>query len=217
LLERAAKLSDEDGGGSMTALPIIETQAGDISAYIPTNVISITDGQIFLETDLFYAGVRPAISVGRSVSRVGGDAQQKAMKQVAGGLRMDLSSYRELAAFAQFGSDLDKVTKAKLARGERTTEVLKQPQYKPMTMAEEVFSIYCATKGHLDDIAVDQIGAFEDDFLNFIRSSKADLLAKVTSEGRLNDDSLKALDDAIIEYKKNFLPKSDAVAANKTA
>lgn len=217
LLERAAKLSDEDGGGSMTALPIIETQAGDISAYIPTNVISITDGQIFLETDLFYAGVRPAISVGRSVSRVGGDAQVKAMKQVAGGLRMDLSSYRELAAFAQFGSDLDKVTKAKLARGEKTTEILKQAQYKPMTMVEEVFSIYCAVKGHLDDISVDQIASFEEGFLNFVRSSRADLLATVTSETKLTDDTTQLLEDAILEFKKNFVSRTGVVAANKTA
>ena len=154
LLERAAKLSDELGGGSLTALPIIETQAGDVSAYIPTNVISITDGQIFLESDLFYSGVRPAVNVGISVSRVGGNAQTKAMKKVAGRLRLDLAQYREMAAFAQFGSDLDEATQAQLTRGERTIEILKQGQYVPMTMERQVMIIWAATNGHLDDLAV---------------------------------------------------------------
>ncbi|MDP4126290.1 MAG: F0F1 ATP synthase subunit alpha, partial [Bacillota bacterium] len=177
LLERAAKLSDALGGGSMTALPIIETQAGDVSAYIPTNVISITDGQIFLEADLFNAGFRPAINVGLSVSRVGGSAQIKAMKQVAGQLRLDLASYRELAAFAQFGSDLDKVTKMRLARGKRTMEILKQNQYATMPVEEEVVVIYAAVKGFTDDIDADKIGKFEQEYLRFMRSVKADLLA----------------------------------------
>ena len=164
LLERACKLNDEHGGGSITALPIIETQAGDVSAYIPTNVISITDGQIYLETDLFYAGQRPAINAGLSVSRVGGAAQTKAMKSVAGQLRLDLAQYRELAAFAQFGSDLDKATLARLTRGERVMQVLKQGQYQPMTMEEQVVAIYCGVNGLLDDIPADKVGEFEVDF-----------------------------------------------------
>src|SRR5207248_579465 len=161
LLERAAKLSEAKGGGSLTSLPVIETQAGDISAYIPTNVISITDGQIFLESDLFNAGIRPAINVGNSVSRVGGAAQIKAMKQVAGSLRLDLAQYRELAAFAQFGSDLDKATQAQLARGERLTEILKQPQYQPMDVEKQVLIIWSATNGYIDDVPVESIKKFE--------------------------------------------------------
>ena len=170
LLERAAKLSPELGGGSITALPIIETQAGDVSAYIPTNVISITDGQIFLGTDMFYSGIRPAVDVGLSVSRVGGSAQTKAMKQVAGQLRLDLAQYRELAAFAQFGSDLDAATKAQLDRGERLTEMLKQGQYEPMSVAEMVINLYAGTKGYLANIQVDDVLAFEAELITLYKS-----------------------------------------------
>lgn len=205
LLERAAKLSPELGGGSMTALPIIETQAGDVSAYIPTNVISITDGQIFLEADLFYAGFRPAINVGISVSRVGGAAQIKAMKQVAGQLRLDLAQYRELAAFAQFGSDLDKVTQMRLARGQRTMEILKQAQYHPMPVEEEVVVIYAAVKGLVDDIEVDKIGQFEEEYLRFMRSVKADLLARIRTEKALSDELNAEIEKAINEFKQGFL------------
>jgi F-type H+-transporting ATPase subunit alpha len=205
LLERASKLSDELGGGSMTALPIIETQAGDVSAYIPTNVISITDGQIFLEADLFNAGFRPAINVGISVSRVGGSAQIKAMKQVAGQLRLDLASYRELAAFAQFGSDLDKVTQSRLARGERTMEILKQSQYMPMPVEEEVVVIYAAVKGFIDEIDVDKIGKFEQEYLRYMRSVKADLLEKIRTKKELSDDMIAELEKAINEFKQGFV------------
>ncbi|WP_366923711.1 F0F1 ATP synthase subunit alpha [Metallumcola ferriviriculae] len=204
LLERAAKLSDAEGGGSLTALPIIETQAGDVSAYIPTNVISITDGQIFLESDLFYAGFRPAINVGISVSRVGGSAQIKAMKKVAGSLRLDLAQYRELAAFAQFGSDLDKATQARLARGERMMEVLKQGQYSPMPVEEEVVVVYTAANGYLDDVEVDSIRKFEQEFLNFMRTSKKELLDKIASEGKWTDEIVEKLKAAIVEFKDNF-------------
>ncbi|HVJ49220.1 F0F1 ATP synthase subunit alpha [Desulfitobacterium sp.] len=205
LLERSAKLSPELGSGSMTALPIIETQAGDVSAYIPTNVISITDGQIFLETDLFNSGFRPAINVGISVSRVGGSAQIKAMKQVAGQLRLDLAQYRELAAFSQFGSDLDKVTQMRLGRGERTMEILKQAQYHTMPVEEEVVVIYAAVKGLIDDIEVDQIGRFEQEYLRFMRSVKADLLAKIRTEKALSDDLNAEIEKAINEFKQGFL------------
>ncbi|KGK86616.1 ATP F0F1 synthase subunit alpha [Desulfosporosinus sp. HMP52] len=205
LLERAAKLSDALGGGSMTALPIIETQAGDVSAYIPTNVISITDGQIFLESDLFNAGFRPAINVGLSVSRVGGSAQIKAMKQVAGQLRLDLASYRELAAFAQFGSDLDKVTQMRLNRGKRTMEILKQNQYATMPVEEEVVVIYAAVKGFTDDIDADKIGKFEQEYLRFMRSVKADLLAKIRTEKALSNDMIADLEKAINEFKQGFV------------
>jgi F-type H+-transporting ATPase subunit alpha len=205
LLERAAKLSDALGGGSMTALPIIETQAGDVSAYIPTNVISITDGQIFLEADLFNAGFRPAINVGLSVSRVGGSAQIKAMKQVAGQLRLDLASYRELAAFAQFGSDLDKVTQMRLARGKRTMEILKQNQYATMPVEEEVVVIYAAVKGFTDDIDAEKIGKFEQEYLRFMRSVKADLLAKIRTEKALSKDMIADLEKAINEFKQGFV------------
>ncbi|WP_407306245.1 F0F1 ATP synthase subunit alpha [Desulfosporosinus sp. SB140] len=205
LLERAAKLSDELGGGSMTALPIIETQAGDVSAYIPTNVISITDGQIFLESDLFFAGFRPAINVGLSVSRVGSSAQVKAMKQVAGQLRLDLASYRELAAFAQFGSDLDKVTQMRLNRGKRTMEILKQNQYATMPVEEEVVVIYAAVKGFTDDIDVEKIGKFEQEYLRFMRSVKADLLAKIRTEKALSNEMTAELEKAINEFKQGFV------------
>ncbi|HEY8911239.1 MAG TPA: F0F1 ATP synthase subunit alpha [Desulfosporosinus sp.] len=205
LLERAAKLSDELGGGSMTALPIIETQAGDMSAYIPTNVISITDGQIFLEADLFNAGFRPAINVGISVSRVGGSAQIKAMKQVAGQLRLDLASYRELAAFSQFGSDLDKVTQNRLARGQRTLEILKQGQYAPSPVEEEVVVIYAAVKGFIDEIDVDKIGKFEVEYLRFMRSEKAGLLEKIRTEKALSKEMTAELEKAINDFKRGFL------------
>ncbi|NLM39548.1 MAG: F0F1 ATP synthase subunit alpha [Firmicutes bacterium] len=205
LLERAAKLNDELGGGSMTALPIIETQAGDISAYIPTNVISITDGQIFLESDLFYAGVRPAISVGRSVSRVGGAAQVRAMRQVAGMLRLDLSQYRELAAFAQFGADLDRATQARLARGERMVEILKQDQYKPMPVPEQVVSIYTAINGHLDDISVDNILRFEKEFLSFMRRERAHVLSALDEKKEITDEIRADLENAIKTFKKSFV------------
>ena len=205
LLERAAKLSDELGGGSMTALPIIETQAGDMSAYIPTNVISITDGQIFLEADLFNSGFRPAINVGISVSRVGGSAQIKAMRQVAGQLRLDLASYRELAAFSQFGSDLDKVTQNRLARGQRTLEILKQGQYAPVPAEEEVVVIFAAVKGFIDEIDVDKIGKFEVEYLRFMRSEKADLLEKIRTEKALSKEMTAELEKAINDFKQGFL------------
>jgi len=205
LLERAAKLSDELGGGSLTALPIIETQAGDVSAYIPTNVISITDGQIFLESDLFYAGVRPAINAGISVSRVGGSAQIKAMKKVAGSLRLDLAQYRELAAFAQFGSDLDKATQARLTRGERVVEVLKQGQYQPMPVEEQVAIIYTVTNGYLDDIPVESVSKFEREFLNFLRnSSHKEILTTIKTSGNLDEATEEKLKKAILEFKETF-------------
>ena len=204
LLERAAKLSDELGAGSLTALPVIETQAGDVSAYIPTNVISITDGQVFLETNLFNAGIRPAINVGISVSRVGGAAQIKAMKQVAGTLRLDLAHYREMAAFAQFGSDLDKDTKAILDRGARMTELLKQPQYQPMPTEEQVASIYAASRGYLDDIEVKDVLPFEAGMLEMLRSEKPDILADIRDRKKLDDDLEARLTAAIKEFKVSF-------------
>lgn len=204
LLERACKLNDELGAGSITALPIIETQAGDVSAYIPTNVISITDGQIFLESDLFFAGQRPAINVGLSVSRVGGAAQIKAMKQVAGRLRLDLAQYRELAAFSQFGSDLDKATKARLTRGEKTTEMLKQGQYIPMAVEEQVVVIYTAINGLLDDIETERIGKFEAELLKFLRSTKPEITKEIREKGALSDELTKKLVAAVNEFKKMF-------------
>ena len=204
LLERAAKLSDELGAGSLTALPVIETQAGDVSAYIPTNVISITDGQVFLETNLFNAGIRPAINVGISVSRVGGAAQIKAMKQVAGTLRLDLAHYREMAAFAQFGSDLDQATKAILDRGARMTELLKQPQYQPMPTEEQVASIYAASRGFLDDIEVKDVLPFEAGMLEMLRSEKPDILADIRERKKLDDDLEARLTAAIKEFKVSF-------------
>ncbi|MDI9459181.1 MAG: F0F1 ATP synthase subunit alpha, partial [Bacillota bacterium] len=205
LLERAAKLNDELGGGSITALPIIETQAGDISAYIPTNVISITDGQIYLESDLFYSGIRPAISVGRSVSRVGGAAQVPMMRKVAGSLRLDLSQYRELAAFAQFGSDLDRQTQALLARGERMYEVLKQEQYKPMPVEEQAVSLYVAVNGYLDSIAVEDVVRFERELLEFLRKERSELLAKLREEKKFAAEIEEELKKAIVEFKKEFV------------
>ncbi|HEY1550521.1 MAG TPA: F0F1 ATP synthase subunit alpha [Kofleriaceae bacterium] len=204
LLERAAKLSDKLGAGSLTALPIIETQAGDVSAYIPTNVISITDGQIFLEADLFYSGVRPAVNVGISVSRVGGNAQTKAMKKIAGRLRLELASYREKAAFAQFGGDLDKATLAQLSRGERMVELLKQGQYAPMPMEEQVVVIYAGTNGFVDDYPVAVLQRYETELMSFIKSRKADILATLKSTGKLEGDSEKQLRDALTEFAKQF-------------
>lgn len=197
-------MSDSEGAGSLTALPIIETQAGDVSAYIPTNVISITDGQVYLEPNLFNAGVRPAINVGLSVSRVGGAAQIKAMKQVAGSLRLDLAQYRELAAFAQFGSDLDKATQQKLNRGARLVELLKQPQYQPMVDYEQVVSIYAATKGFMDEVPVENVRVFESGFLEFMRSSKAALLDEIKEKKALDASIEEKLQAAIEEFKKDF-------------
>lgn len=206
LLERAAKLEDKYGGGSMTALPIIETQASDVSAYIPTNVISITDGQIFLESDLFHAGMRPAINAGISVSRVGGSAQIKAMKKIAGNMRIDLAQYNELKAFAQFGSDLDEGTKATLARGERLTEILKQKQYSPMDVEDQVIAIYAVVKGYVDDIEVESVQRFEKEFLDFVHASgyKDSVLAVIRDTGVMDDAAETALKAAIAEFKEGF-------------
>ena len=204
LLERAARLSDELGGGSITALPIIETLAVDVGAYIPTNVISITDGQIYLETNLFYAGIRPAINVGLSVSRVGGAAQIKAMKQVAGTLRLDLAQFRELAAFAQFGSDLDPTTKAQIDRGQRTTEILKQPQYSPYPVEDQVMAIYTAVKGYLDDLEVEQVVDFEHQLIAFLHSSHPEIGASIVETKKLTDENEAALRAAIEEFKTRY-------------
>ena len=204
LLERAAKVNDSLGAGSLTALPIIETQAGDVSAYIPTNVISITDGQVYLEPNLFNAGVRPAINVGLSVSRVGGAAQIKAMKQVAGTMRLDLAQYRELAAFAQFGSDLDKGTKAKLDRGARLVELLKQPQYQPMPAQEQVASIWAATHGHMDDVPVDQVRRFETEMLTFLRDTRKDVLDAIKDKKVIDEAVESALTEAVAAFKQGW-------------
>jgi len=204
LLERCAKLSKELGGGSLTGLPIIETKANDISAYIPTNVISITDGQIFLETDLFNSGVRPAINVGRSVSRVGGDAQIKAMKKVAGGLKLALSQYRDLEAFAAFASDLDAVSRAQLDRGARLVELLKQPQYSPLPVERQVVSVWAGTGGYLDDVPVDEVGRFEDEFLDYLQRSHDGVYASIRETGELTDDTATVLKDAIEEFRRGF-------------
>ncbi|HEY1272357.1 MAG TPA: F0F1 ATP synthase subunit alpha [Terriglobales bacterium] len=215
LLERAAKLSDKNGGGSLTALPIIETQAGDVSAYIPTNVISITDGQIFLETDLFNQGVRPAVNVGISVSRVGGSAQIKAMRQVAGSLKLDLAQYRELAAFAQFGSDLDKATQAQLSRGSRLVEVLKQAQFSPLPFSKQILIIFAGTNGQLDDLAVDQVRDFEAELYKYVDTSNPGLLRSIM-EKKILDDNLKAeMTKLIKECKEQFVAaRKEAVAAS---
>jgi F-type H+-transporting ATPase subunit alpha len=213
LLERAAKLSDAKGGGSLTSLPVIETQAGDISAYIPTNVISITDGQIFLEGDLFNSGIRPAINVGNSVSRVGGAAQIKAMKQVAGTLRLDLAQYRELAAFAQFGSDLDKTTQAQLARGQRLTEILKQPQYEPMDVEKQVLIIWSATNGFTDDVAVEDIRKFEAELLRFIENSHPAVLQKLREKKAITDEIQKDLEQSLGDFKDTWAENARAAAA----
>jgi len=210
LLERAAKLNDKLGGGSLTALPVIETQAGDVSAYIPTNVISITDGQIYLEADLFNSGVRPAINVGLSVSRVGGNAQIKAMRQVAGTLRLDLAQYRELAAFAQFGSELDKATQAQLARGQRLVEVLKQDQFVPLSVEKQVLVIFAGTSGYLDDIAAGEIGRFERELLAFADAHCGSLLANIASRKALDDEIRGELKKAITEFKERFAAQGAA-------
>ena len=203
LLERAAKMNDENGGGSLTALPVIETQANDVSAFIPTNVISITDGQIFLETELFNQGIRPAVNVGLSVSRVGSAAQTKAMKKVAGSIKLELAQYREMAAFAQFGSDLDASTQKLLNRGSKLTELLKQNQYSPMTIAEQVVSIFTGVNGYLDDLELIQIRDFEKDLFELIKSSHSDIIESINSSGDLNDDTSSKLTSIIEEFKKN--------------
>ena len=214
LLERAAKLSDAKGGGSLTSLPLIETQAGDISAYIPTNVISITDGQIFLEADLFNSGIRPAINVGNSVSRVGGSAQIKAMKQVAGTLRLDLAQFRELQAFAQFGSDLDRQTQAQLARGQRLIEILKQPQYQPMEVEKQVLIIWAATTGQLDEIPVEHVRRFESELLRFVENAHPGMLATIREKKSLTDEIREELKQVVSDFKgtwetKAFNPQPD--------
>jgi F-type H+-transporting ATPase subunit alpha len=215
LLERCAKLSDEMGGGSMTGLPIVETKGNDISAYIPTNVISITDGQIFLETDLFNAGVRPAINVGTSVSRVGGAAQVRAMRSVAGRLRLDLAQYRELEAFSAFGSDLDKASRDQLERGARLVELLKQPQYSPFSVAEEVVSVWAGTTGELDDIPVGEIRRFETEFLLDLRHNHKQILDTIETTGKLDDDTVESLKKAITHFKQLFLAKDNHIKVNE--
>ena len=209
LLERAAKLNEDHGGGSLTALPIIETQANDVSAYIPTNVISITDGQIFLETDLFYQGIRPAVNVGLSVSRVGSSAQVKAMKQVCGAIKGELAQYREMAAFAQFGSDLDATTQALLNRGARLTELLKQPQYAPLQVEEQVIVIYAGTNGYLDNLSVSDVGRFEEELLRHVRDSHGDLLTTIRDEKALSDETIAKLKDVINGFAGSFAASVD--------
>jgi F-type H+/Na+-transporting ATPase subunit alpha len=205
LLERAARLNDENGGGSLTALPMIETQAGDVSAYIPTNVISITDGQIFLETDLFNAGQRPALNIGISVSRVGSAAQTKAMKSVAAPLKLDLAQYRSLAAFAQFASDLDKATRDQLTRGEKLSEVIKQPQYQPLPVEKQVAILYVATTGKLDDVPTPRVREFESQFYRFLETERPNILTELAKTKTLSDETASALDEAITEFRKSFL------------
>jgi F0F1-type ATP synthase, alpha subunit len=207
LLERAAKLNDDNGGGSLTALPIIETQAGDVSAYIPTNVISITDGQIFLETELFNQGIRPAVNVGLSVSRVGSAAQTKAMKKVAGSIKLELAQYREMAAFAQFGSDLDASTQKLLNRGSKLTELLKQDQYSPMTVAEQVVSVFSGVKGYLDTVENSEIRSFEKGLLELIKSDKPEILESIQKSGKIEEDTEKLLSEVITNYKKSNFEK----------
>jgi F-type H+/Na+-transporting ATPase subunit alpha len=216
LLERACKLNDKLGGGSLTALPIIETQAGDVSAYIPTNVISITDGQIFLETDLFNSGVRPAVNVGLSVSRVGFSAAIKAIKQVGSTLKLDLAQYRELAAFAQFGSDLDKVTQNQLNRGQRLTELLKQPQFQPLAAEKQVIILFAGTQGYLDDLKVPDIRAFEDGLYKYLDSGQTALLNDIATKKSLDDELKKRIHDALKEYKANFLAEHPQAQIGKT-
>jgi F-type H+-transporting ATPase subunit alpha len=205
LLERAAKMNDDLGGGSLTALPIIETQAGDVSAYIPTNVISITDGQIFLETDLFYSGIRPAVNVGLSVSRVGSAAQIKAMKQVAGSIKLELAQYREMAAFAQFASDLDAATQRLLARGERLTELLKQPQYKPLPVEEQVVAIYAGVKGFIDTVPVIDVTRFEEGLMSAVRANHTDILDAIREQQAISDETDAKLKTAIETYANSFV------------
>jgi F-type H+-transporting ATPase subunit alpha len=207
LLERATKLSDENGGGSLTALPVIETQEGDVSAYIPTNVISITDGQIYLEPDLFYKGVRPAINVGISVSRVGGSAQIKAMKKIAGSLRLDLAAFRELEAFAQLGTELDTSTQKQLDRGARMVELLKQPQYQPFDVIDQVISMYAGTKGYLDKVALKDVSMFEKDMLNYFQTTAKHIRDELASTKALSDDLAKKLADAMATFAGDWKPK----------
>ena len=214
LLERAAKLSDDLGGGSLTALPIVETKGGDISGYIPTNVISITDGQIYLETDLFFAGVRPAINVGKSVSRVGGDAQISAMKRVAGRLRIDLSQFRDLEAFAQLGSELDRASQQQLARGNRLVELLKQPQYSPIPVEDQVISLYAGTSGHLDDIPVQDVRRFEEGLLDLVRARHPEIPRRIAEQGDLPDEMLQTLQRTVEEYKQGFQVSETAAAVS---
>ncbi len=204
LLERAAKLSDDHGGGSLTALPIIETQGGDVSAFIPTNVISITDGQIFLETELFNQGIRPAINVGLSVSRVGSSAQTKAMKKVSGSMKLELAQYREMAAFAQFGSDLDASTQKLLNRGSKLTELLKQKQYSPMTVAQQVISVFCGVKGYLDDVEQKNIAEFEKSIIEKCKSEKPEIIESISTSGKLEEDTEKLLTGIILDLKKSM-------------
>jgi F-type H+-transporting ATPase subunit alpha len=209
LLERACKLSDANGGGSLTALPVIETQAGDVAAYIPTNVISITDGQIYLEADLFFSGVRPAVNVGVSVSRVGGSAQTKAMKKVAGRLRLDLSQYRELEAFAQFGSELDQATQQALARGERMVATLNQPQYDPWPMEQQVVALYAGVNGFLDDIPVDQVPHFQDELREYVRGEES-ILKEIGETGDISEETEQKLVDELKKFKGMFNVKEEA-------
>ena len=217
LLERAAKMSDKLGGGSLTALPVIETQANDVSAYIPTNVISITDGQIFLETDLFNSGIRPAVNVGISVSRVGGSAQIKAMRQVAGSLKLDLAQYREMAAFAQFGSDLDKATQAQLNRGKRLVEVLKQDQFQPLPFSKQILIIFAGTNGYLDDLDVEQIRGFETELYKYVESMNAKLLDTIMQK-KVLDDGLKAeIEKTLKDFKQRFVAEHQAAGAGAKA
>jgi F-type H+-transporting ATPase subunit alpha len=213
LLERAAKLNDQLGGGSLTALPIIETQLGDVSAYIPTNVISITDGQIYLESDLFYGGIRPAVNVGLSVSRVGGSAQVRAMRQVAGKLRLDLAQYRELAAFAQFGSDLDRATQMQLARGQRMVEILKQGQYQPLPVEKQVAIIFAGTQGLLDDLPAEHVQAFEEFFYGWLERKQAQILAEIRDKKEVTDTLRDALTKAVNDAKAEFIAAKGIKAA----
>ena len=213
LLERSARMHEDQGGGSLTALPIIETQEGDVSTYIPTNVISITDGQIYLEADLFNGGIRPAINAGLSVSRVGGDAQIRAMKQVAGQLRLGLAQYREVAAFAQFASDLDRATRNQLERGARLTELLKQNQFVPSPIEEQVCLIHAGSSGAVDAVPVDQVGKFEQELLDFLRSGHAELLGRIRATGELSDDDLATLDAAIADFTTNTFSGRIAIEA----
>ena len=212
LLERALKLNEELGGGSLTAFPFIETQAGDISAYVPTNVISITDGQIYLESDLFHSGVRPAVNIGNSVSRVGGSAQIRAMRQVAGTMRLDLAQYREMAAFAQFGSDLDKATQAQLAKGERLVEILKQDQYQPLAVEKQIAIIFAATNGFLDDLEVSACREFEMELYKFLDSRHPGTLVAIAEKKKLDDDLTKELSQAITSFKEEFKSRRESAA-----
>jgi F-type H+-transporting ATPase subunit alpha len=212
LLERAAKLNQENGGGSLTAIPVIETQAGDISAYIPTNVISITDGQIYLETDLFNAGIRPAINVGLSVSRVGGNAQIRAMRQIAGTLRLELAQYRDLAAFAQFGSELDRATQAQLARGQRLTEILKQDQFAPLPVEKQIMIIFAGTGGYLDGLDVAHCRRFERDLYSFLETSFSGLLRKIVEKKKFDDELRAEATRALESFKEHFVAGAAAAA-----